>query len=127
MNTTNIIESKAKAIYEHIVQNRAPLMGDRRIKDFDEEELKTFVESEFNDYGLHFMVIGNFDQYGGAKISLDLSTSRCLKSTEELKRCLDASVVGYLREIEDAMTECKNRVYKRLQRYQVDQKPDAFE
>ena len=115
----DIIERKAKAIYDHIMEMR-------KITDLD-EDLIEFVEKEFDKYGLNFMVIGKFNGGGEAKISLNLNAHTPLKSTEELKRCLDASVATYLRELEDDMTVCKNLVYKRLQLYQVKQKPDTFE
>ena len=119
----HIIERKAEEFYNYIMQYGTPFM----VTSLDAEDLKKFVEREFDKYGLNFMVIGEFTGWGEAKIKLHIKTGTPLKSTEELKKLLDAEVNAYLRELEDDMTACKNWVYKRLQRYQVDQKPDTFE
>ena len=120
------LESKAKAIYSYIVQTHNQLMGAPRIVDFDEEELKAFVEEQFSKYVFNYMVIGEFNRPGEATISLDLKTREPLESKEELEKLLDVEVNAYLRGIEDDMRECKNRVYKLLRVYQEEQKPNPF-
>ena len=122
----HIPESKVEEFCNYIVQKRNGLVGFTKVEDLDEEELKAFVEEQFNEYGLNFMVVGEFNRYGKATINLHLETNAPLKSTEELKRLFDAEINAYLRKIEDNLKACKNLVYKRLRAYQEEQKPDAF-
>ena len=122
----HIPERKVEEFCNYIVQKRNGLVGFTKVEDLDEEELKAFVEEQFNEYGLNFMVIGEFNKFGTATIDLHLKTGTSLKSNEEFKRILDAEINTYLRKIEDDMKVWKNLVYKHLQHYQAKQKPDPF-
>lgn len=121
------LEKKAQTIFEYVVETRNQLFGVPKIVDLNEEELKAFVEEEFSKYVLNYMVIGQFNRYGEATISLNLKTRAPLESKAKLKELLDVEVNAYLRDIENAMQECKSLVYKFLRMYQEKQKPDPFQ
>ena len=119
------LQRKAQAIAERCMSrdSRISLVPETPIEDLTEEELKTLVEKEFNDYGLNYILIENFDRYIKDKqINLNLSTRQPVRDIAEVQKVLESQLENYIRDLKSDCESCKAKMYEYLRAYQDKQK-----
>lgn len=117
------LQRKAQAIANRCVGRHSFLASETPIEDPTEEELKNLVEKGFNDYGLNYVLIENFDRYISSKqINLDLSTSQPVRDIAEVQKVLEYQLEKYIRDLKSDCESCKAKMYEYLRTYQDEQK-----
>ena len=115
------IERNAQAIFDHIVSTYNRLMGMDPIEDLSDEDLITFLDTEFDRCGLNYMMLENFDSYGSTSITLNLETNAPFQSPDEVTAALKRSFETYLEQFERDCQKCKAIILESLRAYQDQQ------
>ena len=119
------LQRKAQAIAKRCVSRRSSqlITSEPPIEDLTEEELKNLVEKEFNDYGLNYILIEDFDRYIRDKqINLKLSTSQPVRDIAEVQEVLESQLEKYIRDLKSDCESCQAKMYEYLRAYQDKQK-----
>lgn len=120
------LSEQADAIFQHIVevsQQTFPIGKiEEPIVDLEPDELKEFVEQKFKQYGLNYIMVGNFNNHGSTQIELPIKTSSPLQNIEEVKEILMKKVEGYISNLEYTCRKCKAMIYDKLRAYQDEEK-----
>ena len=119
------LSRKAEAISEHIVnsRNQSFIKTEVPIKDLNQEELKTLVEDRFDEYGLNYILVGNYDRNIKDKpINLMLNTSQPVREIAEVQEMLERRLEGYIGSLKRDCESCKAKIYQYLRAYQDEQK-----
>ena len=121
----NELQQKAQAIAERCVSRHSSqfVASETPIEDLTEEELKILVENGFNDYGLNYILIEDFDRYIRDKqINFNLSTSQPVRDIAEVQKVLEYQLEKYIRALKSDCESCKAKMYEYLRAYQDEQK-----